>query len=177
MTRHAKRFLWGTTILVAGLLVWVAIRPRPVVVETAVVIRGPLTVSVVAEGRTRVKDMYVIAAPVDGELERLALEPGDAVRVGATLARVWPVTPRPLDARSRAEAIASVAGARSAVLQAEAMEREATTAVNHAQTQYETLRSLVRDGAAASKEAEHAGHELEARRESLDAATAAVKTA
>lgn len=178
MTRQSRRIAWT---IVSGIvtiaLLWMVLRPRPIVVETALAVRGPLSASVVGEGRTRVKDLYVVAAPVDGELERIALEPGDTVRVGATVAHVWPLAPRPLDTRSRAEAIAAVTGARSVVLQAEATQREAATALTHAQTQYQTLRALARDGAAPANDAEHAGHEVESRRQAVDAAAAAVKTA
>ena len=101
----------GTLLLIALATVW-ALRPAPLAVETTLATRGDLTATVVAEGRVRVKDVYVVAAPVDGDLERIAVEPGDTVRPGAPVARIWPIAPRPLDARSRAEAEASLAETR-----------------------------------------------------------------
>jgi HlyD family secretion protein len=155
----------------------VALRPRPVLVEVATVTRGPLTATVTAEGRTRVRDLYVVAAPVDGELERIASEPGDAVTPGTAVVRIWPMAPKPLDVRSRAQAIATVAAARATVARAEASAREAAAALIHAESQLATARTLSREGAAASKDAEHAGHETQIRRDAVDAAEAAVQAA
>jgi HlyD family secretion protein len=163
-------------VLLAAAVVW-ALRPAPVPVETAVVARAPLTARVVAEGRVRVKDVYLVAAPVDGDLDRIAVEPGDEVQPGAVAARIWPVTPRPLDARSRAEAEATVAAARATVARAEATQKEAAGALVHADSQLNTTRELVRGSAAAKNDLEHAEHEVQIRREALDAARAAVQAA
>ena len=139
--------LSGAIIAVALLIVFVvALLPRPVLVEVATVTRGPLTATVTAEGRTRVKDLYVVAAPVDGELERIAHEPGDTVTPGTAVVRIWPMAPRPLDARSRAQAIAAVAVARATVTRAEASEKEAAAALTHAESQLATARTLSRRG-------------------------------
>ena len=170
--------LLGATIavaLVAALIV--ALRSRSLVVEVGTVTRGPLTASVTAEGRMRVKDLYVVAAPVDGDLERIAHEPGDAVKAGTAVVRIWPMAPRPLDARSRAQAIAAVTAARATVARAEASEKEAAAALTHAESQLATARTLSREGAAASKDAEHAGHETQIRRDAVDAARATVQAA
>ena len=51
-------------------------------VETARVTRGPLDVAVVEEGQTRVRERYVVAAPVTGRLARITVDEGDAVRAG-----------------------------------------------------------------------------------------------
>lgn len=178
MTKRAARRGFGIAIaLVAAVVVAWALRPTPIAVETMVARRGPLTASVVAEGRTRVKDLYVIAAPVDGELERVAVEPGDAVALGTVVVRIWPIAPRPLDVRSRAEAEAAVAAARAAVAQAEATEKEAAGALTHAESQLNTTRTLVSGSAAARNDLEHAEHEAEIRREAVEAARAAVQMA
>jgi HlyD family secretion protein len=164
-------------VLVTFGLVGIALRPRPIIVETARVTRGSLAATVTEDGKTRVRQLYVVATPVDGQLERIAAQPGDPVRAGTVIARVWPISPRPLDVRSRAEGTAVVAAARSAVTQAEATEQEARVTLTHAQTQFDTFSTLVRDGAMAPKEAEHAGHDVDARRQALEAASAAVKVA
>jgi HlyD family secretion protein len=44
-----------------------------------------------AEGRTRVRDRFVVAAAVSGELQRLQLEPGDPVQAGDTIAQIDPL--------------------------------------------------------------------------------------
>ena len=166
----------GLLVLLAAVLVW-ALRPAPVSVETTVATRGPLTARVVAEGRVRVKDVNVVASPVDGDLDRIAVEPGYQIQPGASIARIWPITPRPLDARSRAEAEAGVVAAGAAVSRAEATQKEAAAALAHADSQLTTTRGLVRGGVAAKNDLEHAEHEVQIRREAVDAARAAVQAA
>ena len=94
---RSKRFsLWlllaaiGTLILLG----W-ALRPRAIRVDLATVVRGPLTVEVVEEGRTRIRQRHVISAPLAGRLLRVTLRPGDAVEAGQTVIATWnPPTPR-----------------------------------------------------------------------------------
>jgi HlyD family secretion protein len=99
--------------VVIGFLWW-SFRPEPIPVSVAEVHRGPLQVTVQQEGRTRVHDRYVVAAPVTGYAERLVFEVGDAVRQGQVLMRVNPSLSQPLDPRSRAQAEAQVAEAEAA---------------------------------------------------------------
>ena len=171
---------WMVRIAVAlalvGGLAW-ALRPRSIVVETAQATRGVLEATVTAEGKTRVKDLFVVAAPVDGELERIPLKAGDAVSSATVVARMWPVAPRPLDARSRAEALAAVSAARAAMARAEAAEKEAVGALAHAESQLATARTLSSAGAVPPKDFEHAGHEVEIRRQAVEASRAALDVA
>jgi len=175
MARPVGRIAAGAAgaALVAAAVVW-ALRPAPIAVETAIASRGALTATVVAEGRTRVKNLYVVAAPVDGDLERIAPQPGDSITPGAVVARLWPLAARPLDARTRAEAESSVAAARSAVSQAEAMARESASALTHARSQSATTRTLAEQGVTARNEAEHAEHQTQIQRDAVDAANAAL---
>ena len=171
---------WSIRIALAVTLVggiaW-ALRPRPVVVETAKATRSMLEATVTAEGKTRVRDLFVVAAPVDGELERIPFKAGDTVSPETVIARIWPVAPRPLDVRSRAEALAAVSAARAAIERAEATEKEAVGALTHAESQLATARTLSRAGAAAPKDFEHAEHEVEIRRQAVQASRAALNVA
>lgn len=176
--RHLlRRITWlVAAAAVVAAIAW-ALRPRPITVETARVTRGPLTATVSGEGRTRVKDLFVVSAPVDGQLQRISLQPGDAVAAGAELARIQPVAPRPFDARTRAEARAAVEVARAAVDRAEAAEQEAGVAVEHADSELARSEKLAQSGAVARAELEHAGHESGIRHHARDAAHAAVREA
>ena len=171
---------WSVRIAVAvtlvGAIAW-ALRPRPILVETAPVTRGTLEATVAAEGRTRLTDLFVVTAPVDGDLQRIAFKAGDAVSATTVLARLWPVTPRPLDVRSRAEALAAVAAARAAIERAEAAQQEAGGALAHAESQLATARALSNAGAVPAKDFEHAGHEVEIRGQALQASRAALDVA
>jgi HlyD family secretion protein len=84
-------------LIVAGL--W----PQPVPVETAAVITGPLRATVNEEGKTRIKQRYLVSAPIAGSLRRIPLKAGAEVQVGQTvLATIEPLPPALLDSRSRA---------------------------------------------------------------------------
>jgi HlyD family secretion protein len=166
----------AATLVIVGGVAWI-LRPRPIVVDTAVVERGTLEATVTAEGKTRVKDLFTVAAPVDGELDRITLKAGEIVRPSTIVAQLWPVAPRPLDTRSRAEAVATVTSARAAVERAEATQKEAAGAVTHAESTFDTTKRLAADRVIASNDLEHAGHELEIRRQALQASRAALDVA
>ena len=110
--------------LAAGLAVAVGIAwlawPRPLKVETDVVDRGPVARTLVDEGRTRIHDVFVVAAPVGGDLRRISLHAGDPVDRGQVVATLGPADPSLLDARTTAAAQAAVSAARAGLASAEA---------------------------------------------------------
>lgn len=89
-------------LAVAAIALW-GLWPRSLAVEAARVQRAPLTVSFREEGRTRLRERYVISAPVDGVVARLALDPGDAVVAGSPLAEIRPARASILDPANRAQ--------------------------------------------------------------------------
>jgi len=104
-------FWGGLTSLLLLFLVF-AFRPQPVPVDLADVTRGRLTVTVDEEGETRVRDVFVLSAPVAGRVRRIVIEVGDQVEAGQTVvAQIEPVDPTLLDARSETEAQAAVRAA------------------------------------------------------------------
>ena len=78
-----RRRWWWAGILVAGIAVigWM-VRSPAVLVDLAEVVRGPVTVIVAEEGIPRVRDRYVVAAPISGRLEQPLVEAGDSVSPG-----------------------------------------------------------------------------------------------
>lgn len=130
------------SVAIILLLVW-GFWPQPVLVEVASVIRAPLTVTIEEEGRTRVIDRYVIAAPVNGVTCRVQLNVGDAVEQGQTLLGITPLESQVLDARSRAQAIAKVDAAKSALRAAEERARAAAAAAQLASTELKRLKPLM----------------------------------
>lgn len=107
-----RRWLWIAAFVVVIAFLVLALRPQPVPVDMAVVERGPVQVLVRHEGMTRVRDRFIVSAPLPGKLLRVALEPGDPVAGGETVVAVFrPAEPLLLDARSRAEAEARVRAA------------------------------------------------------------------
>ncbi|MHB1429033.1 MAG: efflux transporter periplasmic adaptor subunit, partial [Rhodocyclaceae bacterium] len=90
--------------------------PRAVEVEMAAAERGPLVVTIEEEGKTRVRDRYVISAPVNGQARRIPLRVGDAVQAGQAVAAIEPLRSSALDPRSHAQAAAAVRAAEAALV-------------------------------------------------------------
>jgi HlyD family secretion protein len=91
-----------------------AFMPKPVDVDVARATRGALRVTVDEDGRTRIINRYVVAAPLAGLMQRIDLKPGREVKVGTSLAQIEPTDPALLDARAHAEADARVKAAEKA---------------------------------------------------------------
>jgi HlyD family secretion protein len=101
--RHTRRWLPYAGALVLVALIVAGLWPQPVPVETARVTRGTLRATVNEEGKTRIKQRYLISAPVPGQLRRIPLKAGAEVQAGQTvLAVIDPLSPAMLDARARA---------------------------------------------------------------------------
>ncbi|TXT20209.1 MAG: HlyD family secretion protein, partial [bacterium] len=107
-------YLVVALILAAG--IGYGFMPRPVPVELIEARQGHLAVTVEEEGRTRVRERYVVAAPVAGQSRRITLKVGDAVSVGQAVAFIEPARAASLDPRSRAQAQARVEATQAALL-------------------------------------------------------------
>ena len=107
--RVRRTLPWLGGLLLVWLIGW-GLWPQPVLIETGVVTRSALTVRVAEEGKTRVRNRYVVAAPVAGKMRRVTLKPGDPVTAGTTvLTAIEPVAAPLLDPRARTQAEALVA--------------------------------------------------------------------
>jgi HlyD family secretion protein len=125
-----RRILWVGGALGLAALAFFALRPEPVPVDVGRVERGALRITVDEEGRTRVRQRYVLAAPAEGRLLRIALEEGDAVAEGDVVARLQPI---PLDPRTRAASEARLAAARARRREADAQVAKARASLAQAQ--------------------------------------------
>ena len=115
-----SHLIWAAVALCLAVgVLWLA-WPRPKAVETAVIGTGLVRRDIVDEGRTRIHDVFVVAAPVSGDLQRIDVEPGDTVGAGQVVAEVLPAAPVPLDARTAARTDAGIAAAGAGVRAAEA---------------------------------------------------------
>ena len=162
-----KRIVWGVIGLAAlgGLLyAWL---PKPVPVETALVAPGPLRVTVDEDGRTRVKDRYVVGAPLAGRVARIELRAGDPVAKDTVLARVLPAESPLVDPRAHAVADARVATAAAAVAQSGSTIDRAKIALDSAEKDLARTRELVANKAVPDVELERAELLLRARKEEL----------
>ena len=140
--------LLGGLMLVALLVALVlALRSPAVPVEVGEVSRGPLTVTVDDLGETRVTNLYVVSAPVTGELLRVVLKPGDRVVARSTLlGRIQPNEPAPIDARTTAQAEANVRALTSQLAAAQSRVREAQAEFTVAERELSRVNALAPRG-------------------------------
>jgi HlyD family secretion protein len=90
----------GGAALVA--LLAFGLRPQPATVETARAINGALRATVSEEGKTRIRQRYVVSSPVTGQLRRVPFKPGAEITAASIVAVIEPLAASPLDPRSRA---------------------------------------------------------------------------
>ncbi len=169
-----KYLIWAGTAAVFGVAGWLAFRERPIEVDTADVTRGTLQVTVDAEGKTRVRERYVLAAPVAGRLQRVDIPEGAHVRAGDIIARIAPL---PLDAQAVRQAEARVAAARSLTRDADAQARQASATLAQERRAAQRVERLVAAGALAERDGEMAQLTVRLREEDLAAAEARARAA
>lgn len=194
----ARKIITGPRVVGALVLVVLAatlfflLRKPALEVEIAEVTRGPLAVTVDDLGETRVKDLYVVAAPVTGQLLRVPLKPGDPVTARSTLiARIQPAEPGPLDARTAAEAEARVRALEAQLAAARTRIAEARAEQSLAEREFGRLAALAPRGFASQAALDRArmtrdrsralaaetAQSAAAARQSLEAARATLMTA
>lgn len=165
--RRIRHLAIAAVVLV---LLVVALWPSAEQVDGAAVERGAVRETVEAEGRTRVRERYVITAPAAAAARRITLEPGDAVEAGQTVVVLDAGSAAPLDGRSRSALEAWVAGARASLASAREDTASATSAAEQAQAEARRLRALAQDSLVAEQAAERA--ETERERAAREAASA-----
>ncbi|HEY0593357.1 MAG TPA: efflux RND transporter periplasmic adaptor subunit [Thermoanaerobaculia bacterium] len=169
-----RKAIYGTAAAILAALVIIAFIPEPVPVETAAVVRGSMTVTVDQEGKTRVVDRFVIAAPAAGRLQHIELREGAAVRPGDVVARI---APAPLEPARRRELTALVTAAESALGEAQAAAKRAEAAHALARRELQRAEALTREGVAAASALDEARAAEETARREVAAARSAVGSA
>jgi HlyD family secretion protein len=155
--------------VIAGVIY--AFLPQPVRVDLARVARGPLQVSVEEDGKTRIKDRYIVSSPLAGRLLRIALEPGDTVEAGKTvLAIIEPSDPALLDPRARAEAVARVKAAEARIRQTGATMAQTLAAMQFSESRLKRMRDLRTHGGSTEHDVDEAEMNFRMRSEELRAA-------
>ncbi len=144
-----------------------ALQPTPVPVEVAPVARGPMRVTVDEEARTRVRNRYVVSAPVAGRVERLDVVEGDSVSAEQVVARIFA---QALDPRQREAAAARLAAARDAARAADAARAQARTALDDATRRRDRIVTLARAGGISPEERDQSEAEVVLRSHDLESA-------
>lgn len=164
----------AAALLVAGALT-VAFWPKPVMVDMGEVTRGTMRLTIDEEGRTRVRDAYVVSAPVAGELQRVSAQPGDPVERGVTVvAHMRPTNPAALDVRTREQAQAAVDAAQAAVRVARADLNAAIANRDLAETELARAERLVERGISTTAELDRARQTARVMQANVDTAEAAI---
>lgn len=163
-------YLAIATVIVVVIVM--AFLPDPVPVDTAIVERGPMQVTIDEKGETRVRDRFTVTAPVAGNLRRIELREGDHVASGDTVAVIEPL---PLDQRQRQEVSAEVSAAESSVGEARAIAARAESALSLAQSERSRTAALAREGVVSEEVLERAETAEETARDELAAARERVR--
>lgn len=155
--RPRRRWLrWIIAAAIVGLLV-LGLWPKPLPAEVAVASRGDVIATVDEEGMTRVKNRYIISAPVAGQMQRIDWKAGAVVVAGETvLATIESGGADFLDARGQAQAEARLRGAAAAVEMARAQTARARAAHELARRDLERYQALAERKAISAQEQEGA---------------------
>ena len=176
-TLKRRLIVWGGTAVIL-LLIGLSLIPKPQPADFAAVERSALRVTIDEEGETRVRDRFVVSAPLAGRVLRIELEPGDAVKAGETvLATFQPTAPVLLDARSRAEAEARVKAAEAALGRARADRDRSQAELKKAEADRERYARLASEEIVSAEQLEAAELDRDTRQKAVRAADFAVRTA
>ena len=142
-------------IAAAAGIVW-SVMPRPIPVETATVTKGRFVATVDEDGKTRVRERYVVATPLAGRLTRIRLKAGDQVAADDVIATIAP-SPAPfLDPRSRREAEERLGAAEATIERTKAAVERTRAQADQASNDLARTRTLVEHGVATIQAQERA---------------------
>lgn len=132
------------------------VMPQPIPVETAAVGKGRFVASVDDDGKTRIRQRYVVAAPLAGRLTRVRLKAGDPVAADDVVAAILPPPAPLLDPRSRREAEERLGTAEAALERSKAAVERAQAQAEQARTELDRTRTLAGRGASTVQALERA---------------------
>jgi len=126
------------------MMIVVSFMPEPISQDFAVVEIADIEVTVHSEGKTRVRENYVVSAPFASRMLRLEIKPGDKVVAGETVIAIMePADANFLDARSRAEAEARISAAKAALEVAASMLEQRSAELDFAESERARADGLV----------------------------------
>ncbi|RYG91539.1 HlyD family efflux transporter periplasmic adaptor subunit [Loktanella sp. IMCC34160] len=171
----SRSLLTLLAVLAVGGALIAAFWPQPTLVDMGQVVRGGLQVTIDEEGRTQVREAYVVSTPVAGRLLRVQVHPGDQVTGGETVvAQMRPTNPAALDVRTREQAHAVVQAAEAALRVAQADLNAAIAADDLAESDLQRTQSLFDSEIVSQAALDRARGAARAARASLDTARAAI---
>ena len=175
MKRKRMRWLLPLALAASGIAAaGYLLRPDPQRVETARVECGPMQVTVSSEGRTRVRDRFIVSSPIEGNLGRIEVKEGQSVKRGAIL--TW-LAPAPLEIRSERQRQAALQVAEAEKQAADAQVVQARLDLEQAMREFQRISGLVDHGIRPHQDLDAAQTAASSAREALSAATFAAKAA
>lgn len=177
MTVQRRRaVLWVALALLLGIGLAYAFWPRPVAVDFVLAGEGPLVVTVGDEGETRVRDVFVLSAPVTGYMRRIEHDVGDLLEADLTeVAQIEPIDPTFLDVRSATQAEAEVEAAQAARSLAVAEMEMAAAELDFAEAELERARRLIVSATISERALDDAERVFRTKRAALSTAEAALR--
>lgn len=173
---HRRIAFWSVLVLVLVVAVGYLFRPQPIPVDLIAAKRGTLAETVAEEGETRIKDVFVLSAPVAGLAKRIDMEPGDKVAANETvIAEIEPIDPSFLDVRSEAEAKAAVETAKAAHTYAIAELTQAQANLEFARLELERARKLIGNETISQRAFDEAERTFKIRQAEVETAKAGVE--
>jgi HlyD family secretion protein len=161
----------AVAVLAVGLLF--AFWPRAIPVDLGSVERGRLVVTVNDEGETRVKEVYLVSAPLAGRVLRFGGDVGDEVIAGETsLAVIQPSVPTFIDVRTQGELEAAVKAAEAGRALAIADLERLQAIYDFAKAEYNRAKSLADRGTISRSSLDRALMEVRTHAAALDTAQA-----
>ncbi len=160
-----KRVLRTTLLRIFGAIALIGIiaygfYPSAVKVDVSTTRVGSLIVTIDEEGETRIRERFLVSAPVSGSLQRLRLHVGDSVKAGETLlATINANPPSLLDVRETAELEARVRVTTAAVERSNALLSTSREALEMAQHELDRARELMPTGSISRSEFDHLEHQ------------------
>lgn len=164
-----KAWIGGSVLLAVVLLVW-AFWPQATEVELGTVSRGTFERSVQEDGKTRLRERYVVSTPLTGRVQRLTLKQGDAVERDAVLATLWPVMPGLLDERTRQEQDQRIGALEAATRRASANVERSRAALDQAVADLKRSETLAQQGFVSPTQNESGRLTVRLRQKELDSA-------
>ena len=155
-------------------LIW-AFWPRPLVVETEAIAARDITVAVEEEGKSRIREVFAVSAPIAGQVLRNNLHPGDeVVKDDTVVVSIRPAAPGLLDARLKRVAEAAAASARASVGLAEAEVKQAEAQLTFIKTELDRAERLSRQGTISDRALDKARLDVATAAAALDSAKASL---
>ncbi|MGY8710522.1 HlyD family efflux transporter periplasmic adaptor subunit [Bradyrhizobium sp. 18BD] len=180
-----KRMIGAAALAaIAGGLAWFA-WPRPVLVDLATVAKGPIEVTADDDGKTHVRHVYTVSAPIAGRVLRIShplgeqgpsLHVGDEVVANQTvIALMQPTLPGFIDVRSRDQLQAEVLAADAAIQQQEAEVKRIEAALEFSRTEFQRAQTLLRTQSTSAQAFDKAKFEVATSEANLASAKAQVE--